>query len=173
MDLVKRCAALVAFVALVSCNEGPAPTPSSIPSPETLPAVVEQAKESIVRASRRLDYEALERLAGHKEFRYSFGESNDDPVGYWRRLESEGHVPIFGDTMPAVFATHFGRQNDIYVWPAAAAKDPKEWTARDVEELTHLANEEDIEGYRKYGGYLGWRAGIRGDGTWLYFIAGD
>ena len=28
-------------------------------------------------------------------------------------------------------------------------------------------------GFEELGGYLGYRVGIREDGTWLYFIAGD
>ena len=34
-------------------------------------------------------------------------------------------------------------------------------------------HEAEIRRFERGGAYLGWRTGIRKDGTWLYFIAGD
>ena len=119
-----------------------------------------------------MDYEALESLLDRETFNYSFGDSGD-PIGYWKRLESEGHVPLFGDIMPLVFATRPAKQGGTYVWPAAAAKEAKDWTTEDVEDLLTFNAREDIDQFREQGGYLGWRGGIQSEGAWLFFIAGD
>jgi hypothetical protein len=37
-----------------------------------------------------------------------------------------------------------------------------------------LYTDEEIQSMKEtFGGYLGWRVGIREDGTWLYFVSGD
>jgi hypothetical protein len=173
---MKRAASLVFLALLTACNDtSPArqtPAPSPTATTSELPAAVEEKRDAIVRAARAQDLDALESLLDPETFSYSFAEEGD-PVGYWRRLESEGHVPILGDIMPLVFATRHGRKDDTYVWPAAATREPSEWSERDVEDLLTIHAKEDIDGYREAGSYLGWRAGIRADGTWLYFIAGD
>jgi hypothetical protein len=61
----------------------------------------------------------------------------------------------------------------MYVWPAAHAKDPSAWTEGDLADLRLLYSDDDIRSFEELGGYLGYRVGIREDGTWLYFIAGD
>jgi hypothetical protein len=35
------------------------------------------------------------------------------------------------------------------------------------------STDEDIRSFEQYGGYTGWRVGMRADGTWLFFVAGD
>jgi hypothetical protein len=82
-------------------------------------------------------------------------------------------VPILGDILPVVLSMPAGKQDDIYVWPAAFAKQPSQWTAEDLEDLRILYSEEDIRSFEQAGGYLGYRVGIREDGTWLFFVAGD
>jgi len=166
------------LIAFTACNGDSAPPTPSIPASPTpttaseLPAAVEQKRDSIVRAARAMDYDALEALLDPETFNYSFGDSGD-PIGHWKQLESESHVPILGDIMPAVFATRPAKQGGIYVWPAAAAKEAKDWTDEEVEDLLTFNNEEDVEQHREQGGYLGWRGGIQAEGAWLYFIAGD
>jgi hypothetical protein len=166
--------------------EPPSPPPAEPPATETepragepqppedaeLPAAVAQTREAILTAARARDYEGLEALLDPATFSYSFGESGD-PVGYWQELESEGHVPIFGDIIPLVLSTAFEELDGIYVWPGAAAKEPSDWTEEDVDSMRVFFTDEEIESFREFGGYLGWRIGIREDGTWLYFVSGD
>ncbi|MEK6274968.1 MAG: hypothetical protein AABM30_06460 [Actinomycetota bacterium] len=156
-------------------SEEPAAGPaSSTPTtaPETLPPAVATKKEAIVSAAKALDYDRFESLLDRKTFSYSFGESGD-PVGYWRRLEDEGEVPILGDYLPVVFSAPYARKGDTYVWPTAYAKSPSSWTAEDRRWLMNFYTEAEIRGFERAGAYLGWRAGIREDGKWLFFVAGD
>ncbi len=66
---------------------------------DELPQVVAKKRDAIVAAAHAFGYDRLETLLDRKTFSYSFGESGD-PVGYWRRLEDEGEVPILGDYLP-------------------------------------------------------------------------
>jgi hypothetical protein len=145
---------------------------STTPAENALPAAVAEKREAIVAAAHALDYARLETLLDPKTFSYSFGE-NGDPVGYWRRLEEEGHVPILGDYLPVVLGSPHAMRGDIYVWPSAYGKKPASWTEEDRQSLANLYTEQEIRAFERAGDYLGWRAGIRKDGTWLFFVAGD
>jgi hypothetical protein len=137
-----------------------------------LPSAVADTRQAIYRGAVTHDYKALRSLLDPASFSYSFGESGD-PIGYWREQE-EAEVPLLGDILPVVLHTRFGKTDDIYMWPSAAAKEASEWTEEDLEGMRQAGStDEDIRSYEQYGGYTGWRAGIRADGTWLFFIAGD
>jgi hypothetical protein len=152
----------------------PATTPPAEPGAtvETLPPAVVETVDAIVRAAKSFDYDGLAALLDPETFTYSFGESGD-PIAYWRMLEEEGEVPILGDFLPVILSQQFAKQDDIYVWPAAHAKEPSTWTELDLADMRQLYTEEDIRGFEQAGGYLGYRVGIREDGTWLFFVAGD
>jgi hypothetical protein len=141
-------------------------------SADGLPTAVAETREQIYRAAVRRDYKALRSLIDPETFTYSFG-GGDDPIGYWREQE-EAEVPILGDILPGVLHMRFGVTEDVFMWPSAAAKEPSEWTEEDLEDMRRAGStDEDIRSYEQYGGYTGWRAGIRADGTWLFFVAGD
>ena len=143
------------------------------PQALALPAAVADTRQAIVDAAKAFDYSALGALIDEKTFSYSFGESGD-PIGYWRRLERQGHVPIMGDILPIVLDTHWARTGNLYVWPAAFARDPSQWTQVDLADMRRLYSEQDIRSFeRRIGGYAGYRVGIRQDGTWVFFISGD
>lgn len=145
---------------------------STIPAESALPAEVAEKREAIVAAAKSFDYDRLETLLDPKTFSYSFGESGD-PVGYWRRLEEEGHVPILGDHLPVVFSSPHAMRGDVYVWPSAYGKKPSTWTEEDRQALRSLYTDDEIRAFERVGDYLGLRAGIRKDGTWLFFVEGD
>jgi hypothetical protein len=137
-----------------------------------LPLAVAKKRQQIYAAAIEQNYEALEALLDPSTFSYSFGE-NGDPIGYWRRQE-DAEVPILGDILPGVVHTRFGRSEDIYMWPSVAAKEPSAWTDADRKSMQTLGyTEDEIASFEQYGGYTGWRAGIRADGTWLFFVSGD
>ena len=175
-----RLALLLVIVALAAPACGTNGEPSSQPTTSTpttatrdeLPPVVARKRDAIVTAARAFDYERLEMLLDPKTFTYSFGVSGD-PVGYWRRLEDEGEVPILGDYLPVVLSAPWAKSGHVYAWPSAYAKSPSEWVAEDRQWLRNLYTDEEIRQFERAGNYVGWRAGIRGDGKWLFFVAGD
>lgn len=137
-----------------------------------LPLAVAETRQDIYLAAVKHDYKALRSLLDPETFSYSFGESGD-PIGYWRKQE-EAEVPILGDILTGVLHTRFGKTEDVFMWPSAAAKEPSEWTEADLDALRKAGStDEEIRLFEQYGGYTGWRAGIRADGTWLFFISGD
>lgn len=137
-----------------------------------LPGPVAGTREAILAAARARDFQALRALIPDEGFTFSFG-GETDPIGYWKRLESEGHVPVIGDVLPGVLGTEPGFDRGVFVWPAQATEDPAEWDERDIEALTAIHDEEDIRAFQDAGLYLGWRVGIDRDGTWVFFVAGD
>ena len=174
-----RLALLLTLLALtaVGCggngdSSGSGTNTSTKPAENGLPAPVAEKREAIVAAAKSFDYDRLETLLDPKNFSYSFGASGD-PVAYWRRLEEKSHVPILGDHLPVVFASPHALRGDVYVWPSVHGEPPSEWTAEERRWLRSRYSKEEITQFEEAGGYLGYRAGIRKDGTWLFFVAGD
>jgi hypothetical protein len=137
-----------------------------------LPSPVARTRDQILDAAQARDFEALRALIPEEGFTFSFG-GDTDPIAYWKRLESEGHVPVIGDILPMVLGTVPARQQGTYVWPAPAAEDPADWDEADLEVLRQIHAEEDIRLFQEVGLYTGWRAGIDRDGTWVFFVSGD
>jgi hypothetical protein len=137
-----------------------------------LPGRVAETREAILAAARTRDFEGLRALIPEEGFTFSFG-GDTDPIAYWKRLESEGHMPVFGDILPMVLGTQPGFDRGVFVWPAQAVEDPAEWDEQDIESLTAIHAEEDVRSFQDAGLYLGWRVGIERDGTWVFFVAGD
>jgi hypothetical protein len=168
---------LLSLLALTAAACGGSDSPSAgatttAPAEEALPGPVAEKHEAIVDAAHALDYEQLATLLDPETFTYSFGEGGD-PVGYWRRLEEQDETPILGDYLPTVLAMPWAKQGLLYVWPSAHAKKPAQWTEDDRKALEQLYTEDEILQFERAGSYLGWRVGIRKDGTWLFFVAGD
>jgi hypothetical protein len=167
-----RALVLVLCVLFAAACDSDKSTRTTTRARDQLPAAVAAKKEAIVSAAHGMDYAQLETLLDPAHFSYSFGESGD-PVGYWRRLEEEGEVPILGDYLPVILSGPFAKQGNMYVWPRAYAKKPSNWTAEERRWLKNFYTEQEIRGFERAGAYLGWRVGIRKDGTWLFFVAGD
>ena len=167
-------AILLVFVALTvtSCGGSDNGSDGASTNRPELPAAVADKRDAIVAAAHAMDFDRLGTLLDPAKFSYSFGGSGD-PVGYWRRLEREGHVPIIGDYLPVVLSAPFAKRGNMYVWPSVFGKPPSQWTARDRRWLSNLYSESEVRSFERLGDYLGWRVGIRRDGTWLFFVSGD
>jgi hypothetical protein len=102
------------------------------------------------------------------EFRYTFGENvPGGALAFWRSIEEQtGTDPI--DTLARVLRLPYVLSQGIFVWPFAYDKEPGEMSEYERSLLGDLLSEGE-SGV----GYLGWRAGIRPDGRWIFFIAGD
>jgi hypothetical protein len=145
---------------------------SDDPADDGIPPAVAEMRQDVYKAAVRHDYKALRSLLDPATFSYSFGESGE-PIGYWREQEA-AEIPLVGDFLPVALHSRFSRIEDIFMWPSAAAKEPSAWTEADLESMRKLGyTDEDIRSFEQYGGYTGWRVGIRADGTWLFFISGD
>jgi hypothetical protein len=131
-----------------------------------LTAAVERTRAAIHDAAAKGNYDALERLIPPSGFSYTFG--GDVPGGataYWRELEAQGERPL--ETLAHILELPFSLRQGLYVWPFAYGLPRSELTAYERGLLGKLVS--------SYAGedYYGWRAGIRPDGTWQFFVSGD
>jgi hypothetical protein len=131
-----------------------------------LPPAVERTRAAIERAAQARDFAALRRLIPEHGFSFTFGEFEGDAVEYWQNLERSSDERPFA-TLARVVALPYTLRQGSYVWPFAYGTPKNELTQYERSLLGDLAD--------SYAGtdYYGWRAGIRPDGTWIFFIRGD
>jgi hypothetical protein len=148
------------------------PVPTEPAPQKDLPAAVEQTREAIIAAAQARDYDALAELIPDSGFTFSYG-SGDSAIDYWKDLEAAGETPLA--TMAALLALRHTNAGDIYVWPWAYDKDPANLTDAQKQALAGAgaATVDQLDQMAEFGHYLGWRLGIRKDGTWMFFVAGD
>jgi hypothetical protein len=144
-----------------------------LPRQPALPAPVERTRIAIARAAAAGDYQGLAELISEDGFEYTFGGPvQGGPTEYWRRLEASGdEAPLA--TLVAVLALPHTTVRGIYVWPFAFDRNPERLTAEELELLSTFATPREIQGWREFGGYIGYRAGIQPDGDWVFYVAGD
>lgn len=137
--------------------------------PLKAPPKVRQMHQAILNAAADCDYAGLERLAlaGRPKFDFTFGDAKR-PGAYWRGLEAKGQP--FLRRMIQIMKLDYGRDGQVYVWPAAYARSA---TEEDWEKLIPLFGEKDMVVFRDYGGYTDVRLAIHEDGDWLFCIDGD
>ena len=133
-----------------------------------VPAAVAVKRAAMLRAARAKDYDALARLAD-PTFRYTFGSDvPGGPAAYWRQAEQRGEQPL--EALAAVLQMPYTLSSGMYVWPFAYDKTADQITQYEAQLLSRIPPGGTSVGPE---GYLSWRAGIRPDGSWIYFVAGD
>lgn len=147
---------------------------------QDLPPAVADMRARIAQATVACDYDELAELAlaGDEFFSYSFGEDGD-PAGYWRRLEEDpdNDEEPMATLVKLLNLRHCvndsaGAEVTLYSWPSASCTQP---TDEDWDELIEsgISTEEEVEDFKEFGSYIGWRVGIAEEGDWLSYIAGD
>ena len=173
---------LAAAVLAAGCGSSESGAPE-VPTAETrpatttqakrgLPAPVEETRREILAAVAAHDYEALAALIPESGFTFSYG-AGDSAIDYWQDLEAAGETPL--ETMAGLLALRHTRAGNVYVWPWAYDRDPARLTNAQKDALAGAgaATREQLDQMGELGHYLGWRLGIRRDGTWVFFVAGD
>ena len=137
-----------------------------------LPAAVEKTRAALLAAAESGDYEELRPLVPETAFEYTFGSPvQGGPLAYWREIErTTGERPL--EALADVLRMPYTLSRGIYVWPFAYdVASLSDLTAHERELLATLGPLESV--FVEGTGYLGWRAGIRPDGSWVFFVAGD
>lgn len=136
-----------------------------------LPAAVEETRLALLEAAQAGDYDALAALAG-PGFRYTFGGPVEGgPAAYWRELEQSGDAQPL-DALATILELPYVLSRGTYVWPwAYAVADLADLSEHERALLAPLGGPSAL--FAPGTGYLGWRAGIAPDGTWMFFVAGD
>lgn len=140
---------------------------------QDLPPAVAETRQAIIDAVRAGDFNALRALIPETGFTYTYGGPVEGgPVAHWQALErTTGEAPL--TKLPLVLSQPHTKVRDNFVWPFAYDRDPAKLTPRERELLRPIASDEEIGQWAQLGHYLGWRAGIRKDGTWVFYVAGD
>lgn len=150
------------------CPDVPIPAPV-----EGLPSAVAETRDAIVAAARVCDIAVLQSLAGDG-FTTSFGGGGAENLGIWNDRGLEPTATLL-HLLDMEYATVSGGGDlDIYVWPAAHAYDSWDQVdENDIDELSRIHTEGELDLFGQAGAYLGWRTGIDENGNWLFFVAGD
>ncbi|MEL6745238.1 MAG: hypothetical protein AAFO68_07210, partial [Pseudomonadota bacterium] len=71
--------------------------------------------------------------------------------------------------------SHFENFNEdeLYVWPYFFALPFDKMTPAQKVELYHVLTAGDVQDSIGFGSYIFYRVGIKPDGTWQFFVAGD
>ena len=142
------------------------------PSGPGLPAAVEKTRAALLAAAESGDYEELRPLVPETAFEYTFGSPvQGGPIAYWREIErTTGERPL--EALAEILRMPYTLSRGIYFWPFAYdVAEIADLTAHERELLAPLGPLESV--FSEGTGYLGWRAGIQPDGTWVFFVSGD
>jgi hypothetical protein len=137
-----------------------------------IPAAVEETRQALLAAAESGDYEALRPLIPSTGFEYTFGGPVEGgPIAYWKELErTTVERPL--ENLAEVLKMPYTLSRGIYVWPFAYdVADADDLSPHERQLLEPLGPLDTL--FVEGTGYLGWRAGIEPDGTWVFFVAGD
>ncbi|HEU4356624.1 MAG TPA: hypothetical protein VFT27_13630 [Actinomycetota bacterium] len=156
---------------------GPVAGPTGTTTVEVPPAV-STTRDAILAAASKLDYDALEALIDPDRFAYNFDDGSN-PIPIWRE------DPTLLDPLVTILQMPFTTNREaypdvdpssptVYIWPSLMGSDLKDLTAEDQAMLDTLGiTERDVRDMQDaFGGYVGPRAGISEDGTWLWYVIG-
>jgi len=147
-------------------------TETAAPAETGVPAAVEETRAELLEAAESGDYERLRPLVPATGFEYTFGGPVEGgAIAYWQELERTSvERPL--ENLAEVLRMPYTLSRGIYVWPFAYdIAEADEITAHERELLQPLGPLDTL--FVPGTGYLGWRAGIEPDGTWVFFVAGD
>ena len=157
----------------VTITETTTVTVTSTEQAETgVPAAVAETRAALLEAAKTGDYEALRPLVPATGFEYTFGGPVEGgPIAYWKELERTSvERPL--ENLAKVLEMPYTLSRGIYVWPFAYdVADTGDLSPYEKELLAPLGPLDTL--FVEGTGYLGWRAGIEPDGTWVFFVAGD
>lgn len=133
-----------------------------------VPRAVELKRAAMLRAAEAKDYDGLAKLAD-STFKYTFGSPvPGGPAAYWQQAEQQGRQPL--EALAAILQLPYTLSRGLFVWPFAYDKTADEITQYEATLLKKIPPDGATVGPE---GYLGWRAGILPDGSWIYFVSGD
>lgn len=167
----------------------PSPTPEPTPAPDRGTCSASTIDDAVINSGRpwselaaaiqtaalSCDYEAVAALAAD-QFTFSFGGGTDFAAFLREEEEQFGYDPMAKLVQLLEVEPGESTGNDLMVWPAFFGCETE--CGMDVDELRRLGyTDDDIAGFREFGGYLGYRAGFTetpdGDWSWTFFVAGD
>jgi len=159
-------------------NEGPLPEIQRDFS--KLPEPVQRMRTLILEAARMGDVEKLRPLLGIGETatNLSLEELDGDSIEYLKSLSGdEEGLEILGILIEILEMGYVhldpGTEDEVFVWPYFFSWPIDSLSAKQKVEMYTILTAGDVEDSVNFGGYIFYRAGIKPDGSWNFFVSGD
>lgn len=156
-----------------------APLPEIQHDVEKLPEPVKRMRNLLVEACKSGEIDKLKPIIGTgKQTQLSFGDIEGDPITYLKSLSGDSDgveiLAIMEEVLNAGYVhLNVGKPDEIYVWPYFFGLPLDKLTPPQKVELFKIVTAGDYEEMKGYDSYLFYRLGIRPDGQWAFFIAGE
>ncbi len=145
-----------------------------------LPAPVQRMRELIIEAAKKGEIEALRSLLGIGETAttVSIGGLEGDPIEFLKETSGDPEgvelLAILIEVLEAGYV-HLdeGNEDELFIWPYFYAWPLDKLTPPMKVELFRILTAGDLEDSESSGRYIFYRAGIKPDGRWDFFVAGD
>ncbi|MGI9353887.1 MAG: cytoplasmic protein [Rhizobiaceae bacterium] len=145
-----------------------------------LPLPVRRMRELILAAAATGEIEKLRDLVGIGETAttLSIGGLEGDPIDFLKEAsgDDDGYeiLAILTEVLEAGYVRlDAGEDDELYVWPYFFAWPMNKLSPPQKVELYRVLTAGDVEDSRSFGGYVFYRVGIKPDGSWSFFVAGD
>ncbi len=156
------------------------PLPEIMRDLSKLPLPVRQMRELILKTAKLGDIEKLRSLVGTGEqaTTLSIGGLDGDPIEYLKGNsgDSTGYeiLAILIEVLEAGYVhLDAGKEEELYVWPYFFAWPLEKLTPELKVELFRILTAGDVEDSENSGRYIFYRVGIKPNGQWDFFVAGD
>ncbi|MEP0943529.1 MAG: cytoplasmic protein [Rhizobiaceae bacterium] len=158
----------------------PAALPPVLRNLELLPAAVRETHAKLIDAAKSADLEKLRPLIGSGETAtsLSIGGLAGDPIIYLKESSGDENgyelLAILLEVLEAGYVhVDAGTESEMYIWPYFFAWPFEKLTPQMEVELYRILTAGDVQDSVDFGGYIFYRVGIRPDGKWDFFVAGD
>lgn len=156
------------------------PPPTVMRDISKLPEPVRRMRELILETAKKGDVEKLRSLIGLGETAttLSIGGLEGDPIKYLKEAsgDNEGFeiLAILIEVLEAGYVhVDEGEDDELYIWPYFFAWPLEKLTPEMKVELFRILTAGDVEDSQNFGGYVFYRVGIKPNGQWSFFVAGD
>ena len=164
----------------INAKEPEGPLPEIQRDFTKLPASVQRMRTLILETARKGDIQKLRGLIGTGETATNFalGELEGDPIDHLKSLSGDDEgLEILGILIEILEMGYVhldaGTDDEMYVWPYFFSWPIKTLSAEQKVEMYTVLTAGDVEDSVNFGGYIFYRAGIKPDGSWNFFVSGD
>jgi hypothetical protein len=153
---------------------------AAIEAQPKLPVKIDRTRIRIWAAARACDFDSLDSLAREMGERFSYSFGADDilqPGEFAAHLKREDRrfdtMRVMAQILESPHCTlnDVGEGETIYAWPKVYCEESP--SNADWALLEGIYTPEEIQQQKDFGHYLLYRVGIKQNGDWIFFIAGD
>lgn len=154
--------------------------PPVLRDPNLLPSAVRETQQKLKDIAVTGEIEKLREIIGIGETAttLSIGGLEGDPIEFLKETsgDPDGYelLAILLEVLEAGYVhVDAGTDSEMYIWPYFFAWPFDKLTPPMKVELYRILTAGDVQDSTDFGGYIFYRVGIKPDGTWDFFVAGD